>query len=248
MPSGSESSPTALRRGKRKASVAELGSADAERAKALKTGGKSVAKSDVKMDVAVGVADGSASDAKGRHDRTMVRMMTAVGIMLKYYNPETKKWPSVHDMYLRMHPRVLKGMSKASIGLKVSSWRWARRGNKGGEERTYDRLHALALTKPGVSSAADALQYVRDLHAVMMSDLFRRYKHVTRTAGSFSIPWPEWLAEAKAWVPTLDADRAGKPRPPPPAHEHDAELLAIAAEEEEAAVLATASVLPKTSS
>ena len=178
----------------------------------------------------------------------MVRMMTAVGIMLKYYNPETKKWPSVHDMYLRMHPRVLKGMSKASIGLKVSSWRWARRGNKGGEERTYDRLHALALTKPAMSSAADALQYVLDLRAVMMSDRFWQYKHVTRTAGSVSIPWQEWLAEAEAWVPTLDADRAGKPRPPLPAHEHDAELLAIAAEEEKAAVLATASVLPITSS
>jgi len=75
--------------------------------------------------------------------------------------------------------------------------------------RTYDRLHALALTKPGVSSAADALQDVRDLHAVMMSDRFCRYKHVTRTGGSVSIPWQEWLAEAKAWVPTLDADRAG---------------------------------------
>jgi len=172
MPSGSKSSPTALRRGKRQASVAELGSADAESAKALKTSGKSVAQADVKMDGAVGVADGSASDAKGRHDRTMVRMMTAVGIMLKYYKPETKKWPSVHDVYLRMHPRVLKGMSKASICLMVFSWRWARRGNKGREERTYDRLHALALTKPGVSSAADALQYVRVLHAVMMSDRF----------------------------------------------------------------------------
>jgi len=104
MPSGSESSPTALRRGKRKASVAELGSADAENVNAIKTSGKSVAKSDIKMDGAVGVADGSAADAKGRHDRTMVRMMTAVGIMLKYYNPETKKRPSVHDVYLRMHP------------------------------------------------------------------------------------------------------------------------------------------------
>jgi len=83
--------------------VAELGSADAERVKALKTRGESVAMADVKMDCAVGAADGSASDAKGRHDRTMVRMMTAVGIMLKYCNPETNKWPSVHDVYLRMH-------------------------------------------------------------------------------------------------------------------------------------------------
>ena len=66
----------------------------------------------------------------------MVRMMTAVGIMLKYYNPETKIRPSVHDVYLRMHPRVLKGLKKASIGLMVSTWRWARRGNKDREERT----------------------------------------------------------------------------------------------------------------
>jgi len=248
MPSGLESSPTVLRRGKRKASVAELGSADAERVKALKTSAKSVAKSDFEMDGAVSAADGSASDANGGHDRTMVRMMTAVGIMLKYYNPETMKGTSLHDVFLRMHPRVLKGMSKASTGLMVSSWRWARRGSKGREERPYDRLHALALTKPGVSSVADALQYVRDLHAVMTRDRFWRYKHVTRTAGSVSIPWQEWLAEAKAWVPTLEADRAGKPRPPPPAHEHEAELLAIAADEEEAAILATASVLPKPSS
>jgi len=147
-----------------------------------------------------------------------------------------------------MDPRVLKGMSKASIGLMVSSWRSARSSNKGREERTYDRLHALALKKPGVSSAADALKYVRDLHAVMMSDRFWRYKHVTRTAGSVSIPWQQWLAQAKAWVPALDADRAGKLGPPPSAHEHDAELLVITAEEEEAAVVATASVLPTTSS
>jgi len=83
MPSGLESSPNALRRVKRKAAVAELGSADAERVKALMTSGKSVPKSDVKMDGAVGAADRSASDAQGRHNRTMVRMMTAVGIMLK---------------------------------------------------------------------------------------------------------------------------------------------------------------------
>ena len=61
----------------------------------------------------------------------MVWMMSAVGIMLKYYSPETKILPSVHDVYVRMHPRVLKGMPKASIGLMVSSCRWARRGNKG---------------------------------------------------------------------------------------------------------------------
>jgi len=57
--------------------------------------------------------------------------MTAVGIMLKYYKTQTEKLPSVHDVYLRMHPRVLKSKPKASIGLMVSSWRWARRGNRG---------------------------------------------------------------------------------------------------------------------
>ena len=143
---------------------------------------------------------------------------------------------------------MLKGFSKVLICLMAWSWRLERRGNKGREQRTYDRLHELTLTKLGARSAADALQYVRDLHAVMMSDRFWRYKHVTRIAGSVSITLQEWLAETKAWVPTLDADRAGNPRPPPPAHDHDAELLVIAAAEEKAAVLGTAFVPPKTSS
>jgi len=108
-------------------------------------------------------------------------MMTTVGIMLKYYNPDTKTCPSVHDMFLKVPPDVLKGTSEPSIGLMLSSWRWARRGSKGREERTYDQLHNLALTRPGVTTAADALQYVRDLQIVMMSDPFWRYKNFKRT-------------------------------------------------------------------
>jgi len=122
----------------------------------------------------------------------MVRMMTAVGIMLEYYNPDAKLWPSVPDVFRRMPLSVLKGMSEPSIGLLLSSWRWARRGSKNREERTSDRLHALALTKPGVTSAVDALQYVRELQKVMMSDPFWRYKHLKRRAVSFAIPWQQW--------------------------------------------------------
>jgi len=148
--------------------------------------GKSVVKS------AARVEEVKKSDAKGRHDRTMVRMMTAVGIMLEYYNPDAKLWPSVLDVFRRRPLSVLKGMSEPSIGLLLSSWRWTRRGSKNREERTYDRLHALALTKPGVTSAVDALQYVQKLHKVMMSDPFWRYKHLKRRAGSFAIPWQQW--------------------------------------------------------
>jgi len=85
-----------------------------------------------------------------------------------------------------------------------------------------------------MTSAAHALQYVRELHKVMMSDPFWRYKHLKRSAGSVPIPWQQWLVEAESWVPTLDADRAGRPRPSPPAHDRDAELLASAAEYREA--------------
>jgi len=94
-------------------------------------------------------------------------------------------------------------------------------------------LHALALTKPGVTSAADALQYVPELHKVMMSDPYWRYKHSKRSAGSVAIPWQQWFAEAESCVPTLDADRAGKPRRSPPGHDRDADLLASAAEDGE---------------
>jgi len=126
----------------------------------------------------------------------MVRMMTAVGIMLEYYNPDAKRWPSVHEVFRRMPLRVLKGMSEPSIGLMLLSWRWDRRGSKNREERIYDRLHAPALTKPGVTSAVDALQYVWELHKVMMADLFWRFKHLKRISGSVAIPWQQWLAEA----------------------------------------------------
>ena len=129
---------------------------------------------------------------------------------------------------------ILRGVSEASIGLMVSSWRWARRGNKGREMRTYDRLHALEMTKPGVITDADALQYVLELHAVMIGDRFWRYKHVKRISGSVAIPLEKWLAEAESWVPSLDADRVGLPRPPPPTHEREAEMLAFAAERKEA--------------
>jgi len=60
----------------------------------------------------------------------MVRMMTAVGVMLEYYNTDAKRWPSVHDVFRRMPLRVFKGMSKPSIRLMLSSWKWDRSGNK----------------------------------------------------------------------------------------------------------------------
>jgi len=213
---------------------AQVARAHVTPAQTHKKSGKSVVTSEAKVGVAAGAADAGGLDSKGRHDRTMVRMMTAVGIMLTYFNPETKKWPSVHDVFMRMPSDILRGMSEASIGLMVSSWRWARRGNKGREMRTYDRLHALAMTKPGVMTDADALQYVLELHAVMMGDRFWRYKHVKRIPGSVAIPWEKWLAEAESWVPSLDADRAGLPRPPPPPHEREAEMLAFSAERKEA--------------
>ena len=229
--------PLAVAPGQRPAADAPRAQvARADPAQTHKKSGKSVGASKAEMGRADGAAEAGSLESKGRHDRTMVRMMTAVGIMLTYFNPETKKWPSVHDVFMRMPSNILKGMSEASIGLMVSSWRWARRGNKGREMRTYDQLHIFAMTKPGVMTDADALQYVVELHAVMMGDRFWRYKHVTRISGSVAIPWEEWLAEAESWVPSLDADRAGLPRPPPPPHEREAEMLAFAAERKEAPV------------
>jgi len=213
------SSSPARRGGNKRAAPAEVEDDDVARCRSPQR--KSVAK----------VEDVGASDSKGRHDRTMVRMMTAVGMMLNYYNPDTEKWPSVHEVFVRMPPDILEGMSEPSIGLMRSCGRWARRGNKGREERTYDRLHTLALTKPGVTTATDALQYVRELHEVMTSHPYWKYKHVKRTTGSVAIPRQKWLAEAETWVPTLDADRAGNRRPPPPGHECDAELCALGSEE-----------------
>ena len=213
---------------------AQVALADVTPAQTHKKSGKLVVTSKAKTGVAAGAADAGGLDSKGRHDRTMVRMMTAVGIMLTYFNPETKKWPSVHDVFMRMPSDVLRGMSEASIGLMVSSWRWARRGNKGREMRVYDRLHALAMTKPGVMTDADFLQNALELDAVMMGDRFWLYKHVKRISGSVAIPWEKWLAEAESRVPSLDADGAGLPRPPPSPHEQEAELLAFAAERKKA--------------
>jgi len=161
----------------------------------------------------------------------MARMMTAVRIMRKYYSPDTKKWPSVHNVFIRMPPDILKGMLEPSIGLMLSCWRWARRGSKGCGERTYDRHQTLAPTKPGGTTATDALQYGLERHEVMMSDPFWPYKHVKRTTGSGALPFQKWLAEAETCVPPLDADRAGKTSPSPPAHERDAELCALGSEE-----------------
>ena len=142
-------SSSCARRGVRKrAAPAEVEDDDVARCRSPKR--KSVAK----------VEDVGALDSKGRHDRTMFRMMTAVGIILKYYDPDTEKWPSVHEVFVRMPLDILQGMSEPSIGLMMSCWPWARRGNKGREERTYDRLLTLALTKPGVTTATEALQYV----------------------------------------------------------------------------------------
>jgi len=81
---------------------AQVARADVTPALTHKKSGKSVVTSEAKVGVAADAADAGGLDNKGRHDRTMVRMMTAVGIMLTYLNPETKKWPSVHDVFVRM--------------------------------------------------------------------------------------------------------------------------------------------------
>jgi len=234
---GAPCSPPAHREGKHVSAVDGVENVDVARSRAPKASRPSVAKSAAK------VKDVGALEAKGRHGRTMVRMMTAVGIMLHFYIPDAERWLFVHDVFVRMPRDILKGMMEHSIGLMLSSWRWARRGNKGRKERTYDRLHLLALKKPGLTTAADALQYVRKLHAVMISDPFWRYKHVKRATGSVAISWQQWLAEAESWVLTPDADRAGKPHPPRPAHERDAELSALAAEEEKPAASAAGSAV-----
>ena len=65
--------------------------------------------------------DAKNSYAKGPHDRTMVQMITAVGIMLEYYNPDANRWPSVHEVFRRMPLSVLKETSEPSIGLMLSS-------------------------------------------------------------------------------------------------------------------------------
>jgi len=74
-----------------------------------------------------------------------------------------------------------------------------------------------------------------------MRDPFWRDNHVKRTTGSVAITWLKWLAEAETWVPTLDADRAGKKRPPPPSHERDGEPCALSSEEGAPAVPAARS-------
>jgi len=51
----------------------------------------------------------------------MVQMITAVGIMLEYYNPDANRWPSVHEVFRRMPLSVLKETSEPSIGLMLSS-------------------------------------------------------------------------------------------------------------------------------
>jgi len=50
----------------------------------------------------------------------MVSMMTAAGIMLNSYNPDTNKWPAVHEVFICMPPDILKGMLEPSIGLMMS--------------------------------------------------------------------------------------------------------------------------------
>jgi len=137
---GALCSHPSLRKGKHVAAVDGFENFDFARSRAPKVSGAAVAMSAAK------VKDVGALDAKGRHDRTMVRMMTALGIMLQIYNPDAEQWPSVHDVFVHMPRDILKGISEFSIGLMLSSWRWARRGEKGREERTYDRLYSLALT------------------------------------------------------------------------------------------------------
>ena len=67
------------RGGKKRASSADLEEEGVAHCRSSKR--KSVAK----------VEDVGASESKGRHVRNMARMMTAVGTMLKYYNPDNKK-------------------------------------------------------------------------------------------------------------------------------------------------------------
>jgi len=97
--------PLAVSPGQRPAADApraQVARADVPPTLTYKKSGKSVVTSEAKVGAAAGAADAGGLDSKGRHDRTMVHMMSAVGIMLTYFNPETKKCPSVHDVFMRM--------------------------------------------------------------------------------------------------------------------------------------------------
>jgi len=102
------SSSPARRVGKKRAIAANVEDDDVARCRSPKR--KSVAK----------VEDVCASMTMGRHDRLMVSMMTAAGIMLNSYNPDTNTWPAVHEVFIRMPPDILKGMLEPSIGLMMS--------------------------------------------------------------------------------------------------------------------------------